>query len=161
MDDWEWQTSVLGCRWLLQSLEWLITLSWVSFKPKKSRALVVKKGKVTHKFCISIMDIQVLSEPCWSIKSHWQGLWDKYHLLLESTIKPQQHHFAWEHELPSVSFQQSFRVFIVTWAREVHLYTNSIDIRVSSLKFYVKSGRKGPLLSCLPWLPVTAHISLK
>ncbi|TWW81809.1 hypothetical protein D4764_01G0016240 [Takifugu flavidus] len=39
-------TSVPGCRWLLQGLEWLISC----FKPTKSRSLVLRKGKVANRF---------------------------------------------------------------------------------------------------------------
>ena len=41
--------SVPGCRWILQGLEKLIQWAWMSFKPTKSRALVMK-GKVTDRF---------------------------------------------------------------------------------------------------------------
>ncbi len=43
-------TSVPGCRWLLQGLEQLITWAKMSFKPMKSRSLVLKKGKVADHF---------------------------------------------------------------------------------------------------------------
>lgn len=44
-------TSVPGGRWILQGLEKLISWARMSFKPVKSRAMVLKKGKVTDKFC--------------------------------------------------------------------------------------------------------------
>lgn len=43
-------TSVPGCRWLLQGLEKLISWAKMSFKPAKSRSLVLKKGKVADHF---------------------------------------------------------------------------------------------------------------
>lgn len=43
-------TSVPGCRWLLQGLERLISWARMSFKPAKSRSLVLKKGKVADRF---------------------------------------------------------------------------------------------------------------
>lgn len=43
-------TSVPGSRWILQGLEKLIVWARMSFKPVKSRSLVLKRGKVTDKF---------------------------------------------------------------------------------------------------------------
>lgn len=43
-------TSVPGGRWILQGLEKLISWARMSSKPAKSRAMVLKKGKVTDKF---------------------------------------------------------------------------------------------------------------
>ncbi|XP_061571176.1 uncharacterized protein LOC133424524 [Cololabis saira] len=43
-------TSVPGARWILQGLEKLISWARMSFKPTKSRAMVLKKGKVVDKF---------------------------------------------------------------------------------------------------------------
>lgn len=43
-------TSVPGCRWLLQGLEQLITWARMSFKPAKSRSLVLRKGRVADQF---------------------------------------------------------------------------------------------------------------
>ncbi|XDV27663.1 hypothetical protein PO909_031163 [Leuciscus waleckii] len=43
-------TSVPGCRWLLQGLERLTSWARMSFKPGKSRSLVLKKGKVSDRF---------------------------------------------------------------------------------------------------------------
>ncbi|XP_054628013.1 uncharacterized protein LOC129179159 [Dunckerocampus dactyliophorus] len=43
-------TSVPGGRWILQGLEKLISWARMSFKPIKSRAMVLKKGKVVDKF---------------------------------------------------------------------------------------------------------------
>ncbi len=42
--------SVPGCRWLLQGLQRLILWARMSFKPAKSRSLVLKKGKVANHF---------------------------------------------------------------------------------------------------------------
>ncbi|XP_053339380.1 uncharacterized protein LOC128510861, partial [Clarias gariepinus] len=47
-------TSVPGCRWLLQGLERLISWARMSFKPVKSRSLVLKKGKVVDRFRFTI-----------------------------------------------------------------------------------------------------------
>ncbi|XP_028292553.1 uncharacterized protein LOC114455485 [Gouania willdenowi] len=47
-------TSVPGCRWILSGLEELISWARMSFKPAKSRSLVLKKGKVTGKFSFSL-----------------------------------------------------------------------------------------------------------
>ncbi|XP_061896833.1 uncharacterized protein LOC133645919 [Entelurus aequoreus] len=47
-------TSVPGCRWLLQGLERLITWAKMSFKPAKSRSLVLKKGKVADHFRFTV-----------------------------------------------------------------------------------------------------------
>ncbi len=47
-------TSVPGSRWILQGLERVITWARMSFKPSKSRSMVLKKGKVVDKFCFSI-----------------------------------------------------------------------------------------------------------
>lgn len=47
-------TSVPGCRWLLQGLEKLISWARMSFKPAKSRSLVLKKGKVADRFRFAI-----------------------------------------------------------------------------------------------------------
>lgn len=43
-------TLVPGCRWILQGLERLITRARMSFKPAKSRSLVLRKGKVADQF---------------------------------------------------------------------------------------------------------------
>lgn len=47
-------TSVPSSRWILQCLEKLITWARISFKPVKSRSLVLKRGKVVDKFCFSL-----------------------------------------------------------------------------------------------------------
>lgn len=47
-------TSVPGCRWLLQGLERLISWARMSFKPAKSRSLVLRKGKVADRFCFAL-----------------------------------------------------------------------------------------------------------
>lgn len=47
-------TSVPGCRWLLQGLERLVSWARMSFKPAKSRSLVLKKGKVVDRFRFAI-----------------------------------------------------------------------------------------------------------
>ncbi|KAF7653375.1 hypothetical protein LDENG_00083870 [Lucifuga dentata] len=54
-------TSVPGCRWILQGLVGLIAWARMWFKPAKSRALVLKQGKVMDKFCFSLGGIQILS----------------------------------------------------------------------------------------------------
>ncbi|XP_061878077.1 uncharacterized protein LOC133630482 [Entelurus aequoreus] len=47
-------TSVPGCRWILNGLQEVISWARMSFKPAKSRSLVLKRGKVTGKFCFSL-----------------------------------------------------------------------------------------------------------
>ncbi|XP_061733213.1 uncharacterized protein LOC133536595 [Nerophis ophidion] len=47
-------TSVPGCRWILNGLQEVISWARMNFKPAMSRALVLKKGKVTGKFCFSL-----------------------------------------------------------------------------------------------------------
>ncbi|XP_070689483.1 uncharacterized protein [Pempheris klunzingeri] len=48
-------TSVPGCRWLLQGLlQRLISWAKMSFKPAKSRSLVLKKGKVADHFHLTL-----------------------------------------------------------------------------------------------------------
>ncbi len=45
---------VPGSRWILQGLERVITWARMSFKPSKSRSMVLKKGKVVNKFHFSV-----------------------------------------------------------------------------------------------------------
>lgn len=52
-------TSVPGCRWLLLGLEQLITWARMSFKPAKSRSLVLKEGKVTDRFRFALGGTQI------------------------------------------------------------------------------------------------------
>ena len=47
-------SSVTGCRWILRGLERLIAWARMSFKPSKSRSVVIKKGKVADNFRFSI-----------------------------------------------------------------------------------------------------------
>ncbi|XP_023810165.1 uncharacterized protein LOC105353972 [Oryzias latipes] len=47
-------SSVPGSRWILKGLEKLITWARMSFKPSKSRSMVLKRGKVVDKFRFSI-----------------------------------------------------------------------------------------------------------
>lgn len=49
------------CRWILQDFERLITWARMSFKPAKSRSLVLRKGKVTDQFCFSLEDTMIPS----------------------------------------------------------------------------------------------------
>ncbi|XP_056127556.1 uncharacterized protein LOC130105540 [Rhinichthys klamathensis goyatoka] len=49
-------TTVPGCRWLLRGLEQLITWARMSFKPAKSRSLVLRKGKVADQFRFMLGD---------------------------------------------------------------------------------------------------------
>lgn len=46
---------------MLQGLEELINWSQMDFKPAKPRALVMRKGKVTDKFCFSVGGIPIPS----------------------------------------------------------------------------------------------------
>ncbi|XP_067296477.1 uncharacterized protein [Pseudorasbora parva] len=54
-------TSVPGCRWLLQGLERLISWARMSFKPAKSRSLVLKKGKVSDRFRFTLGETMIPS----------------------------------------------------------------------------------------------------
>lgn len=47
-------TSVPSCRRLLKGLEKLIAWARMSFKPVKSRSLVLRKGKVAEQYCFSL-----------------------------------------------------------------------------------------------------------
>lgn len=47
-------TSVSGARWILQGLEKLMSWAQMSFKPAKSRSLVLNRGRVTDKFCFRL-----------------------------------------------------------------------------------------------------------
>ena len=52
-------TSVPGCRWLLQGLEQLIAWAKMSFKPAKSRSLVLKKGRVADNFHFTLRGTRI------------------------------------------------------------------------------------------------------
>ncbi|XP_039504261.1 uncharacterized protein LOC120460516 [Pimephales promelas] len=54
-------TTVPGCRWLLRGLEQLITWARMSFKPAKSRSLVLRKGKVADQFRFMLGDTRIPS----------------------------------------------------------------------------------------------------
>lgn len=54
-------TAVPGARWILQGLERLMSWACMSFKPAKSRSLVLKKGKVTDRFRFRLGDHQIPS----------------------------------------------------------------------------------------------------
>lgn len=49
--------SVPGARWILKGLERLMGWARMSFKPAKSRSVVLKKGRVSGKFRFSIENI--------------------------------------------------------------------------------------------------------
>ncbi|GAA6088928.1 uncharacterized protein LOC109140547, partial [Tachysurus ichikawai] len=51
--------SVPGARWILKGLERLIEWARMSFKPAKSRSLVLKKGRVVEKFRFTISGTQI------------------------------------------------------------------------------------------------------
>ncbi len=53
--------SVPECRWLLQGLQRLILWARMSFKPAKSRSLVLKKGKVVDRFHFTLEGSQIPS----------------------------------------------------------------------------------------------------
>lgn len=52
-------TPVPGCRWLLQELGRLITRARMSFKPAKSRSLVLKKGRAVDHFPSALDGTQI------------------------------------------------------------------------------------------------------
>ncbi|RXN12199.1 reverse transcriptase [Labeo rohita] len=54
-------TAVPGARWILQGLERLMVWARMSFKPEKSRSLVLKKGKVTDEFRFRLGQHQIPS----------------------------------------------------------------------------------------------------
>ncbi len=54
-------TAVPGARWILQGLERLMSWARMSFKPVKSRSLVLKKGKVTDRFRFRLGEHQIPS----------------------------------------------------------------------------------------------------
>lgn len=54
-------TAVPGARWILQGLERIMAWARMSFKPAKSRSLVLKKGKVTDKFRFRLGEHQIPS----------------------------------------------------------------------------------------------------
>jgi len=54
-------TAVPGARWILQGLERLMSWARMSFKPTKSRSLVLRKGKVTDKFRFRLREHQIPS----------------------------------------------------------------------------------------------------
>ena len=51
--------NVPGGRWILKGLEELTTWARMTFKPAKSRSLVLKKGKVTTKFHFTLGSVQI------------------------------------------------------------------------------------------------------
>lgn len=53
-------SSVPGNRWILQGLEKLIKWAKISFKPTKSRSLVLKKGRVSDKFHFALEFVKTL-----------------------------------------------------------------------------------------------------
>ncbi|KAK7901244.1 hypothetical protein WMY93_018013 [Mugilogobius chulae] len=61
--------SVPGARWILKGLEKVMGWARMSFKPAKSRSLVLKKGKVWEKFRFSIENILIPSITEQPIKS--------------------------------------------------------------------------------------------
>lgn len=54
-------TSVPGCRWILQGLERLIRWARMSFKPSKSRSMVLKRGKIVDRFQFRVDGITIPS----------------------------------------------------------------------------------------------------
>ena len=69
-------TSVPVSRRILQGLEGLTTWARMSFKPSKSRSMVLKKGKVVDKFCFSISGTvipTIMEQPVKSLSSEKGG----------------------------------------------------------------------------------------
>ncbi len=54
-------TAVPGARWFLHGWERLMSWARMSFKPAKSRSLVLKKGKLTDRFCFRLGEYQIPS----------------------------------------------------------------------------------------------------
>lgn len=62
MDDLTVTTAAVpGARWILQGLERLMSWARMSFKPAKSRSLVLKKEKVTDRFRFRLGEHQIPS----------------------------------------------------------------------------------------------------
>ncbi len=201
--------SVPGCRWLLQGLQRLILWARMSFKPAKSRSLVLKKGKVADRFRFTLEGSQIPSVTERPVKSlgkifdsslkdtaalqqtrndvtNWltavdkSGLPGKYktwmyqHGILPRILWPllvyevpmttvealertiSQFLRRWlglprslsnialyghytKLQLPICSLSEEFKV---TRAREVLMYRDSSDAKVSSAGICVKTGRK-------------------
>ena len=47
-------TTHVQARWILTALEDTVTWARMKFKPKKSRSLIIKKGKVTKRFTLQV-----------------------------------------------------------------------------------------------------------
>lgn len=62
-------TAVPGARWILQGLERIMKWARMSFKPAKSRSLVIKKGRVTDRFRFSLGEDLIPSVTEKSVKS--------------------------------------------------------------------------------------------
>lgn len=60
--------SVLGGHWILQGLEKCISWARMSFKPNKSRSMLLKRGKVVDKFYFQVDGIVI---PSITEKSVW------------------------------------------------------------------------------------------
>ncbi|XP_060076611.1 uncharacterized protein LOC132556244 [Ylistrum balloti] len=54
-----WTTTHVQARWILSALEETAGWARVKFKPRKSRCVVIKKGKVTRKFKLSIQQEEI------------------------------------------------------------------------------------------------------
>ncbi|XP_062387675.1 uncharacterized protein LOC134076569 [Sardina pilchardus] len=202
-------TSVPGCRWILKVLEQLISWARMEFKPAKSRALVVRKGKVTDRFRFSVGGTPIPSVTEKPVKSlgkmfdstlkdtaalqatsselgTWLSAVDKsglpgkfkawiyQHGILPRLLWPllvyevplttvevferriSQHLRRWlglPRSLSSIAlygcknklqlpFSSLSEEFMVTRAREVLLYRDSNDTKVSSAGIEVRTGRK-------------------
>lgn len=60
-------THVQAC-WVLTALDETVSWARMKFKPKKSRSLVIKKGKVTQKFNLQLQGVDIPSIANNSIK---------------------------------------------------------------------------------------------
>lgn len=175
----------------------------MEFKPAKSRALVVRKGKVTDKFCFSVGGIPIPSVTEKPVKSlgkmlnstlkdsaalqatsselgtlltvvdkfglpgkfkawiYQRGIMSRlfwpllayevpltivegFEISIRAASKPQQPSILWLQEQAATSFvdRSLTEEFMLTWAREVLLYTHSSDTKMSSAGIKVRTGRK-------------------
>ena len=48
-----------GARWILRAMERLVSWARMQFKPRKSRSLVIKKGKVDNRCSFSVQAQQI------------------------------------------------------------------------------------------------------
>ncbi|KAI4876470.1 hypothetical protein NFI96_017397 [Prochilodus magdalenae] len=104
-------TSVPGCRWILQGLEKLISWARMSFKPSKSRSMVLKRGKVVDKFRFVVDGEEIPSiteKPVMSLgKAFNSSLQDK--ASVQTTIKKLE---SWLHAVDKSGVPGRFKAWL-------------------------------------------------